>query len=161
MMVSPNSSKWDMGRLFRTLAFFRTIPFLGSFDAISIPGPQKQPEKTATRKGTVLVVGATGGVGKRVVKLLQQRGYEVRGLVRDLDKTRPILGPDVQLIDGDITRKLSPPQSLMTSKQSSAVLVVGSNPKKGTPRNGKNTTKASNFTSRKSSTPRKWWNISA
>lgn len=126
MMVSPNSSKWDMGRLFRTLVFFRTIPFLGSFDAISIPGPQKQPEKTAKRnKGTVLVVGATGGVGKRVVKLLQERGYEVRGLVRDLDKTRPILGPDVQLIDGDITI----PQTLtpaVTNDLKAVICCIGS-----------------------------------
>jgi NADP-dependent 3-hydroxy acid dehydrogenase YdfG len=40
----------------------------------------------------VLVVGATGGVGKRVVARLLARGCRVRALVRDLDKARELLG---------------------------------------------------------------------
>ena len=35
--------------------------------------------------------GATGGVGKRVVQLLLQKGRRVRALVRDVDKARTLL----------------------------------------------------------------------
>ena len=37
------------------------------------------------------MTGATGGVGKRVVQLLLQKGRHVRALVRDVDKARTLL----------------------------------------------------------------------
>lgn len=36
-------------------------------------------------------VGATGGVGKRVVQLLLAQGRVVRALVRDMDKAKQLL----------------------------------------------------------------------
>jgi len=52
----------------------------------------------------VLVAGATGGVGKRVVvQQMVERSYQVRAL-RDADKAREILGDDVELVVGDITK---------------------------------------------------------
>ncbi len=39
----------------------------------------------------ILVVGATGGVGKRVVKLLLAQGYRVRALVRDEARAQTLL----------------------------------------------------------------------
>ena len=54
--------------------------------------------------GVILVAGATGGVGKRVVRRLLAQGYNVRSLVRDIDKARPILGDDIDLVVGDITK---------------------------------------------------------
>ncbi|AHJ26864.1 hypothetical protein NSP_5140 [Nodularia spumigena CCY9414] len=54
--------------------------------------------------GVILVAGATGGVGKRVVRRLVERGEKVRALVRDIDKARSILGDDVDLVAGDITK---------------------------------------------------------
>lgn len=51
---------------------------------------------------TILVVGATGGVGKRVVSRLLQKHYRVRALVRDTNKARELLG-DIELFEADLT----------------------------------------------------------
>ena len=51
---------------------------------------------------TILVAGATGGVGKRVVKILEQN-YRVRALVRDAAKAKDILGDRVEFFEADIT----------------------------------------------------------
>ncbi|KAI5591052.1 hypothetical protein BDE02_04G052800 [Populus trichocarpa] len=55
--------------------------------------------------GIVLVVGATGGVGRRVVDVLQKKGLPVRVLARNEEKARKMLGPDIDLIIGDITKE--------------------------------------------------------
>ncbi|CAA3011853.1 Hypothetical predicted protein [Olea europaea subsp. europaea] len=54
--------------------------------------------------GIILVAGATGGVGRRVVDVLRKKGLPVRVLVRNEEKARKMLGPDVDLIVGDITK---------------------------------------------------------
>ncbi|KAL9146188.1 hypothetical protein ABFS82_13G093700 [Erythranthe guttata] len=54
--------------------------------------------------GVILVAGATGGVGRRVVDLLRKNGRSVRVLVRNEEKAKRMLGPDVDLIVGDITK---------------------------------------------------------
>lgn len=98
-MTATNRAKWDAGRFWRTLAYFRVIPFIGSLDKF-----KRQPKKTPTEtKGTILVAGATGGVGKRVVRRLLEQGYQVRSLVRDSKKAREMLGDRVELVEGDIT----------------------------------------------------------
>jgi len=51
----------------------------------------------------ILVAGATGGVGKRVVARLRERNYQVRALVRNAQKAREILGEQVELLEADIT----------------------------------------------------------
>nr|WP_081942903.1 CIA30 family protein [Myxosarcina sp. GI1] len=51
----------------------------------------------------VLVAGATGGVGKRVVKLLLETGYAVTALVRDAEKAKDLLGEEVKVFEADIT----------------------------------------------------------
>ncbi len=53
--------------------------------------------------GIILVAGATGGVGKRVVSYLVKNHYPVRALVRDKVKAEAILGREVELFEGDIT----------------------------------------------------------
>lgn len=55
--------------------------------------------------GTILVAGATGGVGKRVVRRLLDNKYPVRALVRDSQKAREILGDKVELFEADLTLK--------------------------------------------------------
>ena len=50
----------------------------------------------------VLVAGATGKTGRQVVAQLQEQGYGVRALVRDAAKAAETLGPDVQLVVGDV-----------------------------------------------------------
>ncbi len=51
---------------------------------------------------TVLVAGATGQTGTKIVRHLQLQGYQVRALVRDVPKAREQLGPDVQYVQGDV-----------------------------------------------------------
>lgn len=98
-MTATNRAKWDAGRFWRTLAYFRVIPFIGSLDKF-----KRQPKKAPTEnKGTILVAGATGGVGKRVVRRLLEQGYQVRSLVRDSKKAREMLGDRLELVEGDIT----------------------------------------------------------
>src|SRR5580765_4474138 len=52
---------------------------------------------------TVLVVGATGSIGRLVVEDAVGRGHAVRALARDLRKARRLL-PDAEVVVGDLTR---------------------------------------------------------
>jgi uncharacterized protein YbjT (DUF2867 family) len=52
---------------------------------------------------TVLVVGATGSIGRLVVKQALEEGHAVRALVRDFGKARQ-LPPGAQVVVGDVTR---------------------------------------------------------
>lgn len=52
---------------------------------------------------TILVAGATGGVGKRVVRRLENLGLPYRALVRDNQRAREILGDRAALMEADIT----------------------------------------------------------
>ncbi len=52
---------------------------------------------------TVLVVGATGSIGRLVVEEALRQGYAVRALVRDPAKARR-LPPEAQVVVGDVTR---------------------------------------------------------
>jgi NADPH:quinone reductase-like Zn-dependent oxidoreductase len=49
-------------------------------EKLSSPSPS-EPKKSMESSGIVLVVGATGGVGRRVVDVLQKKGLPVRVLV--------------------------------------------------------------------------------
>jgi uncharacterized protein YbjT (DUF2867 family) len=52
---------------------------------------------------TVLVVGATGSIGRLVVDEAIRQGHAVRALVRNPDKARQ-LPPEAQVVIGDVTR---------------------------------------------------------
>ena len=54
-------------------------------------------------KGIVVMAGATGGTGRLVVKHLIAEGYEVRAMVRSLEKGRQVFGEDVTLVRADVT----------------------------------------------------------
>jgi|OM-RGC.v1.001702160 uncharacterized protein YbjT (DUF2867 family) len=105
-VTDKNRSQWDLGRFIETLTYFEVFPLLnwvqqliqgGSNDNQNLPNGGRNV-------GVILVAGATGGVGKRVVRRLVERGEKVRALVRDIDKARSILGDDVDLVAGDITK---------------------------------------------------------
>ncbi|XGV95532.1 MAG: CIA30 family protein [Leptolyngbya sp. BL-A-14] len=103
--MNATKSSWDAGRFLQTLTYFEVIPLLSWFQRLFQRSTATQPTMTtlpSTAK-TVLVVGATGGVGKRVVQQLRNRGYLVRALVRDLAGGKAMLGEDVDIIDADIT----------------------------------------------------------
>lgn len=61
---------------------------------------------------TVLVVGATGSIGRLVVTEALRQGHTVRVLVRDLARAQG-LPPEVQRVVGDLSR----PESLSTAAQ--------------------------------------------
>ena len=50
----------------------------------------------------ILVAGATGRTGRRVVAQLRERGYNVRAFVRDESRARERLGNDLQYVVGDV-----------------------------------------------------------
>ena len=51
---------------------------------------------------TILVIGGTGLLGQIVARQLHDDGFSVRVLVRDANRARRQLGPDFELIVGDI-----------------------------------------------------------
>ena len=93
-------AKWKLDRLWQTLTFFEVIPLLSLWQRLW----QNSSSQSHTRaKMTILVAGATGGVGKRVVEKLLAQNYHVRALVRDLDRAKAILPEGVELFEADIT----------------------------------------------------------
>ncbi|MEH2467885.1 NAD(P)H-binding protein [Nostoc sp.] len=68
------------------------------------------------------VAGATGETGRRIVQELIARNIPVRALVRDVEKARGILSPEVELVVGDVLQ----PESLTTGLGDSTVLLVAS-----------------------------------
>ncbi len=97
---------WDVNRFVKTLTFFEVIPLLNWVQDFFKGDLKDNPDKLIGAKtvGVVLVAGATGGVGKRVVQRLIDKGYKVRCLVRDIDKARSILDDKVDLVVADITK---------------------------------------------------------
>ena len=51
---------------------------------------------------TVLVIGATGTIGREVVGRLLASGREARALTRDIARARHVLGDGVELVEGDL-----------------------------------------------------------
>ncbi|MBD2597263.1 CIA30 family protein [Nostoc spongiaeforme FACHB-130] len=105
-MNDKNRYQWDLGRFINTLSYFEVIPFLNCIHKLIQGRSQDTQHRPNGEKsvGVILVAGATGGLGKRVVRRLREQGYQVRGLVRDIDKARSILGNDVDLVVADITK---------------------------------------------------------
>ncbi|MEC4818826.1 MAG: CIA30 family protein [Scytonema sp. PMC 1069.18] len=105
-MTDKNRAQWDFSRFIQTLTYFEVIPFLNWIQDLFQGRPSHNENKPdgAKQVGVILVAGATGGVGKRVVRRLLERGYKVRSLVRDIDKARSLLGNDTELVVADITK---------------------------------------------------------
>ncbi|XVF25611.1 hypothetical protein REPUB_Repub13aG0226900 [Reevesia pubescens] len=107
--ISAEKQGWDLGRFLKTLYFFNGPPSpakIVEFIIEKLAGPStKESEKKMETSGFVLVVGATGGVGRRVVNNLRKKGLPVKALVRNEEKARRMLGPDTELIVGDITNE--------------------------------------------------------
>jgi uncharacterized protein YbjT (DUF2867 family) len=104
-VTDKNRSQWDAGRFLETLTYFEVIPFLSCLKRL-FTGRDKTKQESQSigkRMGVILVAGATGGVGKRVVRRLLERNYQVRALVRDAQTAREMLGDKVELFEADIT----------------------------------------------------------
>ncbi|KAG2657294.1 hypothetical protein PVAP13_1KG179100 [Panicum virgatum] len=107
VIAFAGQQSWDIGRFVRTLYFFNGPPnplkivesIISSFTSSA---SSEAPKKMET-SDVVLVTGATGGVGRRVVDILRKKGIPVRA--RNDDKARSMLGRDVDLIIGDVTKE--------------------------------------------------------
>ena len=93
-------AKWKLTQLWQTLTFFEIIPGLNFWQRLWQDNPKQSFKQV---KMTILVAGATGGVGKRVVQKLLAQNYQVRALVRDKERGKDILGERVELFEADIT----------------------------------------------------------
>eukprot|EP00850_Spirogloea_muscicola_P017042 SM000142S00556 [mRNA] locus=s142:222539:227860:- [translate_table: standard] len=124
-IVADNArQQWDVGRFVKTLLYFNEPPSMNSLDSKfcykqlltsllerftgarsgQTNSSMRQTEGEVGKVELVLVTGATGGVGKRVVDILRQNGYAVRALVRNVDKARNLLGPGVDYVAADISQ---------------------------------------------------------
>eukprot|EP01025_Chloroclados_australasicus_P025138 TRINITY_DN2511_c1_g1_i2.p1 TRINITY_DN2511_c1_g1~~TRINITY_DN2511_c1_g1_i2.p1 ORF type:complete len:618 (+),score=72.12 TRINITY_DN2511_c1_g1_i2:78-1856(+) len=93
---------WNFVRFVRTLSFYNQIKGPQDFVADFLKNFQQQPESVNRRligdksadmnSGVIMVTGATGGVGKRVVQELLKKGKKVRGMVRNYEKAEKLLG---------------------------------------------------------------------
>ncbi|EEF40109.1 conserved hypothetical protein [Ricinus communis] len=109
ILAEAGKQGWDFGRFVKTLYFFNGPPSPAKFfefliEKLSSSSPS-EPKNAMEGSGIVLVVGATGGVGKRVVDILRKKGSPVRVLVRNAEKARKLLGSDIDLVVGDITKE--------------------------------------------------------
>ncbi|KAJ4782072.1 NAD(P)-binding Rossmann-fold superfamily protein [Rhynchospora pubera] len=130
VLASTTRESWDIGRFLRTLFFFNGPPnplkFVESLiEKVTSPEPGEIPKKMKA-SGTVLVTGATGGVGRRVVDILRNKGVPVRILVRNEEKARSMFGPDIDLSIGDVTKAetLNPEYFKGVEKVINAVSVI-------------------------------------
>ncbi|MEU9780688.1 SDR family oxidoreductase [Streptomyces phaeochromogenes] len=78
----------------------------------------------ATHPLTVLVVGATGSIGRLVVTEAIARGHTVRALVRDRAKAAQLFRADAELVVGDVTRPDTLPEAVAGAD--AIVLTLGS-----------------------------------
>ncbi len=83
--------------------FLCSLPLVASVCALLLSSAAV-PAFAAEKKSAplVLVIGATGGTGREVVKQALGRGLQVRALVRDEAKARAQLGDAVQYVVGDV-----------------------------------------------------------
>lgn len=60
----------------------------------------------------ILVSGAPGTVGTELVRLLSQKGVEVRALVHHIEKSGEVSLPGVEIVEGDLTDRASMSRAL-------------------------------------------------
>jgi uncharacterized protein YbjT (DUF2867 family) len=121
-MTDKNRSQWDIGRFLDTLTYFEVIPFISCLKRLFTgrANPKQVNRGGERRVGVILVAGATGGVGKRVVRRLLERNYKVRALVRDAKRGREMLGENLELFEADI----SIPETLTPELMSNVSAVI-------------------------------------
>ncbi|WP_231599236.1 SDR family oxidoreductase, partial [Crocosphaera watsonii] len=67
------------------------IPFVSDLQKLFQPSDRPSVNLNNDTMSMILVTGATGGVGKRVVRRLLEQNYYVRALVRDIEAAKPLL----------------------------------------------------------------------
>lgn len=75
--------------------------------------PTTKPDKSEVQSGpTVLLTGAFGYVGGRLLPLLEQQSVVVRCLARKADKLRPLVRSLTEVVRGDVLDPSSPDAAL-------------------------------------------------
>lgn len=70
--------------------------------------PTTEPVNSEVQSGpTVLLTGASGYVGGRLVSLLEQQSVVLRCLARNPDKLRPLVKSSTQIVQGDVLNPTS------------------------------------------------------
>jgi uncharacterized protein YbjT (DUF2867 family) len=100
IVPSTSTPKWDIGRFWETFNYFALSPLFRDWQRRLTLAKTPSLESSM---GLILVAGATGGVGKRLVRQLRQRGYQVLALVRDEARAKALLPEGVELFAGDLT----------------------------------------------------------
>lgn len=159
---SGERQPWDFARFAETVLYFNPLPTPDQvlrklFGGQSSPAPAMASSTSsdvvqtliapssgggggAAQQPAVLVTGATGGVGKRVVaQLLQRPGARVRALVRDAQKGRDLLGSlpaapgaRLELVAADLTQ----PRTLLPGMFEGVGAVVACSAVKVAPKEG-------------------------
>lgn len=161
VVVRAERQSWDFGRFLETVLYFNKPPspqdvlrklFSGGSDAAAPAGsmggegvvqtviaPVGTAAAAAGEQPVVLVTGATGGVGKRVVAQLLARGRRVRVLARDAGKARALLaglpappGAGLELVAADLTQ----PATLLPAMFRGVAQVVSCSAVKVQPKEG-------------------------
>ncbi|KAK4399270.1 hypothetical protein Sango_1402500 [Sesamum angolense] len=97
ILLEAGRQGWDVVTHILSDKFHLHLKFFQNLiEKLSGPSPS-EAEKAMDTSRIILVAGATGGVGRRVVDLLRKKGLPVRVLVRNEEKARRMLGPDVDL----------------------------------------------------------------
>ena len=66
---------------------------------------------------TILVAGATGGTGQRIVGKLLNKGMPVRALARNLDKAQALFPEeDFELVQGDTREPVTLPRAVVGAR---------------------------------------------
>ncbi len=68
----------------------------------------------------ILIVGGTGHYGRHIVHSLQKRGHPVRVLSRSAKRAQEVLGPDVEIVEGDITSR----QAVVAALEGARAVVI-------------------------------------
>ncbi len=127
-MTQQQSSRWDLCRFVKTLAFFGQVPILSGFEWFqrwlgSRPDPVVSNEaiafdQSSASQDIALVVGANSDAGSQVIQQLLSVGYQVRAIATETIPPNANANIDWIIVD------LSQPQSLSTALSSVQRVVI-------------------------------------
>jgi hypothetical protein len=92
------SKNWDFQRFWQTLDYFDNIPLWSCLQKLLGRGEDKNIQLTDEQgMKTILVIGGKNAIGKQVIAQLQQKNYQIRALVDNIDAARQLFGENVDL----------------------------------------------------------------
>jgi uncharacterized protein YbjT (DUF2867 family) len=92
-------ANWDLGRFLSTVSYFDAVPILSDLRRLFAGESDRKFTIAGERTlGLILVIGATGEIGRSIVDRLLKSGSKVRAIVADLDSARLILPAGVELV---------------------------------------------------------------